>query len=212
MARLDAEGYERRDRPHATSFTLEQGTEAPDRDFLERVLDWPGPGVHRILNLAARAGSGALAAGPFGRVATALGRPLAASVVGGEYVCSGTGVERDISDEDARLVRAIGELHPYQTFGLGYERVGPDAAAIGHYVFGYKRAREALADLPGRRRLIDEGSSIRYGAPYRESVFTIVDAVAEGRQLVLDVALINDRPQALFEAVVGRDLLFAICG
>jgi len=30
MARLDAEGYERRDRPHATSFTLEQGAEAPD--------------------------------------------------------------------------------------------------------------------------------------------------------------------------------------
>ncbi len=197
MARLEADGYERRDLPHATSFTLEPGTDAPDRDYLERVLgiegpmgDAPsrasvaiapdgrtvvlvwGPDAHEILKLASRADPVAIADGPFGRVAAALGRSLAASVVGERYVCTGTGVERDLRDEDAPLVEAIGVLHPYQAFGLGYERDGPGEPAVGRYIFAYEHAKDASADLPGRRTLIEEGESIRYGAPYRDSVFT----------------------------------------
>ncbi len=233
MARLEAEGYKRSDEPHATSFTLEPEAEAPDRDFLERVYEgadapWTRASValspdghtvvlarysdaHEILKLAARADPVAIADGPFGRVAAALGRPLAANIRGERYVCSGTGVERGRSDEDTRLVQAIDELHPYQTFGMGYERAGPGEPAVGRYVFAYERAVDASADLPGRRRLIEEGDSIRYGAPYRDSVFSLIDAVAEGRQLILDVAPVNDRPQALFDVVTGRDMLFAIC-
>ena len=237
MARLEADGYERRDKPHATSFTLMEGTEAPGRDYLERVLgiegpmgDAPrsrasvaispdgrtvvlvrGPDAHRILKLASRADPVAIADGRFGRVAAALGHPLAASIAGERYVCSGTGVERDLSDEDARLVQAIGRLHAYQTFGMGYERAGPGEPAVGRYVFAYERAKDAKADLPGRRRLIDEGDSIRYGAPYRDSAFTLVDAAAEAQLLTLDVAPVDDRPQALFDTVVGRDMIFAIC-
>ncbi len=239
MARLEADGYERSDKPHATSFTLEPGTEAPDRDFLERVLQsegpmggapttrasaaispdghtvvlMRGPDAHKVLALAARADASAIADSPFGRVATALGRPLASSIRGERYVCSGTGVERGyLNDEDARLVQAIGVLHPYQTFGMGYERAGPGEPAVGRYVFAYDRARDATADLPGRRRLIEEGHSIRYGAPYHDRVFALVDAVAEGGQLILDVAPVNDTPQTLFDAVIDRDMVFAICG
>lgn len=239
MARLEADGYERSDKPYATSFTLEPGTEAPDRDFLERVLEsegpmggapttrasvaispdghtvvlMRGPDAHKVLALAARADDTAIADSPFRRVATALGRPLASSIRGERYVCSGTGVERDnLNDEDARLVQAIGVLHPYQTFGMGYERDGPGEPAVGRYVFAYDRARDATADLPGRRRLIEEGHSIRYGAPYHDKVFTFVDAVAEGQQLILDVAPVNDTPQTLFDTVIGRDMVFAICG
>ena len=59
--------------------------------------------------------------------------------------------------------------------------------------------------------LIGEGDSIRYRAPYRDKVFTLVDAATEGRQLILDVAPVNDTPQALFDVVIGRDMVFAIC-
>lgn len=97
----------------------------------------------------------AIAASHFGRVAAALGRPLAARDWDGERGCASTGAERDASDEDARLVQAIGELHPYQAFGTGYERAGPGEPALGRYVFAYKNALDAEADLPGRRRLID---------------------------------------------------------
>lgn len=238
MARLEADGYERRDMPHATSFTLEPGTEAPDRDFLERVLgvEGPmggappsrasvaiapdgrtvvlvsGPDAHEILKLATASDPGAIADSRFGRVATALGRPMAARIVGERYVCSGTGVERDLSDEDARFVQTIGVLHPYQTFGMGYERDGPGEPSVGRFVFAYERAADATTDLPARRRLIEEGDSIRYGAPYRDSLFTLVDAVAEGRLLILAVAPVNDTPQSLFDTVIGRDMVFAICG
>ncbi len=236
MARLEADGYERRDLPHATSFTLEPGTDAPDRDYLERVLgiegpmgDAPsrasvaiapdgrtvvlvqGPDAHEILELAAGADPAAIAESPFGRVATALGRPLAARVWNGEHGCSRTGVERDASAGNARLVQAVGELHPYEAFGIGYERAGPEEPAVGRYVFAYERAKDARTDLPGRRRLIDEGDSNRYGAPYRDSVFTLVDAAAGARLLTLDVAPVDDAPSSLFDAVVGHDALFAIC-
>ena len=238
MARLEAAGYERRDEPHATSFTLEPDAEAADRDFLERVYEGAGatggpsgprasvaiapdgrtvvlvrgPDAHEILELAAQADPVTIAESPFGRVATALGRPLAARVWNGEHGCSRTGVERDASAGNARLVQAVGELHPYEAFGIGYERAGPGEPAVGRYVFAYERATDATTDLPGRRRLIDEGDSIRYGAPYRDSVFTLVDAAAEAQLLTLDVAPVDDTPQALFDVVVGQDMLFAICG
>ncbi|MFO7532983.1 MAG: hypothetical protein R6W93_11010, partial [Candidatus Limnocylindrales bacterium] len=237
-ARLEADGYERRDMPHATSFTLEPGTDAPDRDFLERVLgiEGPmggappsrasvaispdgrtvvlvsGPDAHEILKLAAGADPAAVADGPFGRVAAAMGQPLAARILDGRSGCTLTGGERDASGHNARLVQAVGELHPYQAIGIGYERAVPGGPAVGRYVFAYERARDATTDLPARRRLIVEGESIRYGAPYRDKVFTLVDAVTEGRQLILDVAPVNDTPQTVFDVVIGRDMVFAICG
>ncbi len=238
MARLEADGYERRDEAHATSFTLEDGTDAPDRDFLERAIGMEGstggaptprasvaiapdghtvvlvrgPDAHEILKLAAQADPVATAESPFGRVAAALGRPLAARVWNGEHGCWSTGAERDASAGNARLVEAVGELHPYEAFGTSYERPGAGESAVGRYVFAYERAPDAEADLPGRRRLIDEGDSIRYGAPYRERAFTLVDAVTDGRQVVLDVAPVDDSPQTLFDTVIAHDMVFATCG
>lgn len=239
MARLEADGYERRERPHATSFTLDPDAEAPDRDFLERALDDEGamgrphrprasvaispdghtvvlvmgPDAHKILKLAARVDPEAIAGGSIGRVAAALGRPLAARIMDRRpYGCSGTGELGELSDDQAALVQAVDVLNPYQAFGTGYQRAGPGEPAVGRYAFAYKRARDAASDLPGRRRLIDEGDSIRHGTPYRDRVFTLVDAVVEGRQLILDVAPVNDTPQTLFDTVIGRDMVFAVCG
>lgn len=240
MARLEADGYQRRDKPHATSFTLDPDAEAPDRDFLERAFESEsatggpigprasvavspdghtvvlvrGSDAHKILKLAARADPEAIVAGPFGRVAAALGQPFAAKILDGrQYGCSGTGEEHAyLSEEEAPLATAVGELNPYQAFGFGYERAGPGEPAVGRYVFAYKRAKAAKADLPGRRTLINEGYSRRHGAPYRETAFTLVDAGVEGRQVILDVALVDDTPQTLFDEYIGRSLVFAICG
>lgn len=235
MARLEADGYERRDRPHATSFTIDPDAEALDRDFLERALDVEatpfmrasvaispdghtvvlvsGPDAHEILKLAARADPAAIAAGPFGRVAAALGRPMAAKIIDGRYGCSGTGEEHAyLTEDEAPLVREVGELRPYEAFGFGYDRARPGGPAVARYVFAYERAKGARVDLPGRRRLIDEGYSIFHDAPYRERAFTLVDASVEGRQVVLDVALVGDTPQTLFDLYAGRSLVFATCG
>ena len=239
MARLEADGYERRDEPHAHSFTLEEGTEAPDRDFLERVLGIEGPmgrapaqrasiaispdgrtvvldgfqDAHEILMMAARADPAAIMDGPFGRIAAALGRPMAARIMDGSYGCSGTGEENAyLPDEMAPLVQAIGVLRAYQAFGIGYERSRMGEPAMGRYAFAYERAEDADADLSGRGRLIDEGYSQVHGAPYRERAFTLVEVTVDNEVLRLDVAPVNDMAQALFDVVTGRSMVFAICG
>jgi hypothetical protein len=169
--------------------------------------------AHKILKMAARADPAVIAAGPFGRVAAALGRPMAARIMDGQYGCSGTGEEHAyLSEDEAPLAREVGVLDPYQAFGSGYERAGPGEPAVGRYVFAYERAEDAEADLSGRGRLIDEGYSLVHGAPYRERAFTLVEATVDNEVLRLDVAPINDKTQALFDVVDGRSMVFAICG
>jgi len=61
------------------------------------------------------------------------------------------------------------------------------------------------------QRLIDEGYSTLHGKRYREATFTLADASVDGRQLVLDVAPLNDDPPVLFDLVTSRSLSFATC-
>jgi hypothetical protein len=112
----------------------------------------------------------------------------------------------------AGLGRPFAALDAYQAFGTGYERADPGEPATGRYVFAYKKANQARADLPGRQRLIDEGYSMFHDARYRDRAFTLIDASADGRELVLDVALVTDMPQTVFDVIVGRSIGFAMCG
>jgi hypothetical protein len=105
-----------------------------------------------------RGGADVVAATPFGRVATALGRPLAASIRDGGFGRLGTEHLHPSGDTTA-LIESVGPLDCYQAYGAGYERAGPGEPAVGRYVFAYARAAQAEADLPGRQRLIEEGSN-----------------------------------------------------
>ena len=239
IARLGEYGYSRSDKPHGIAFTAGPDADVPLDARLERVLGWERsfqdqPPVmpasvatsldgrtlvmtrfgeaHKVLKWAARADPDVVADSPFGRVATALGRPISATIIDGRYGCPGTDEEVDyLPAEAAALVRSVDPLHPYQALGIGYERAGPGEPAVGRYVFAYGKAKHAKADLPGRRTLIDEGYSIRHGEPYRDAAFTLVDAAVDGRELVLDVALVNDTPRILIDLLVGRSMSFATC-
>ena len=241
MARLEEYGYVRSDKPHATSFTFGPDTDAPSDAPLERafaveygggvgnlppehrasaaistdghtVVIVRGPDAHRILKMAARIDPAAVVESPFGRVAVALGRPLAADIQETGQGCPWAGVEGvDFTEEMLALARSLGPFHPYEALGIGYERAGPGEPAVGRYVFAYDKAKHAKADLPGRRTLIDEGYSTLHGAPYRDRAFTLIDAVADGRELILDVALVDDTPQTLFDLPIARSLSFAKC-
>ena len=166
----------------------------------------------QVLRTAARAGPDEVAASPFGRVATALDRPLAAGIWDGGYFCSGTGSENALlSDDAATLDEAVGPLGSYQALGAGYERAGTGDPAEGRYVFAYRRRAQAEADLAGRRRLVEEGVST-YGIPYREVSFTLTDSRVSHRQLILEVAPTLDRPGHLFDQLPPRLALIAVCG
>jgi hypothetical protein len=234
MARLEGYGYSRSEKLYGTvfgdapDFLPDPGTEVIlDED--ERLARWgesvaispdgrtvvigEGDAAHELLSSAARSDPEAVAASPFGSVALALVRPVTAHIVDGNVACSDMGLENtDSPDDMTTLAASVGPLQPYQAFGIGYERAGPGAPAVGRYAFAYEQAEQATADLPGRRTLIDEGSSIRHGGkPYRDVAFTLVGAQADEQDLVLDVTPLYDAPQVLFDLAVGRSLSFASC-
>jgi hypothetical protein len=172
-----------------------------------------GDHADKLLRIAARADPAQLAASPFGRAAAALGRPVAATIVDGRQRCDWTGLpDIDYSEQMNTLARSVGPLHRYQALAMGYERAGPGEPAMGRYAFAYKRAKQASADLAGRRTLIDDGYSTRHGRRYRDAAFTLVAASADDRMLVLDVAPLYDDPGVFHDLLVGRSLSFATCG
>lgn len=166
---------------------------------------------------ALRRDPAAIAASPFGRVATGLGEPLAALIIDGEVGCSGTGDENArLPEADAQLAQAVGELHPYGALGAGYWRPGDQDEPAGRYVFDYARRGHAESDLAGRVALIDQGLSADGRRPYREASFTLAGAEVVGRDLVLDVRPVDDRPAGLFDELMGRPYgqsgVLAVCG
>lgn len=237
--RLTAYGYSRDDEPQASVFTPGPGAEPPADAPLERILglerriedepivlpasvavladrrtvaivqgDWA---AGTLLELADGADPAAVAASPFGRVAGALGRPVAARILHGGYGCSGTGQEQAfLGEDDLALARAVGPLDAYDAFGSGYERAGAGEPVTGRYVFAYEHAEQAEADLSGRRRLLGSGGWTLRGRGDIE--LELVEASTDGPTLVLDVALPTDQPQLLLDLTISRPLPFAICG
>jgi hypothetical protein len=228
IARLEGLGYERDEKRHGTVFTADFDQRSEPQAVLgpdERPIGWNqrvaispdgrtvvfgwGESAYSTLRRAVQADPATIAGGPVGRAAVALGHPITALIVDETPDCDL--LMADFSDDMIALADSVSPLHPYQALGIGYERASPGEPALGRYAFAYPRAQQAEADLPGRRTLIDEGYSTLHGKRYRDAAFTLVDASADGLQLVLDVAPLNDDPQVLFDLVTGRSLSFATC-
>jgi len=172
-------------------------------------------GTARTLSGAARTDPETVASTPLGRVAAALGRPVAATLIDGRMGCSADGQSNQLmSEEAAVLARSVAPLHSYGALGVGYSRSQPTVPPIGRIVFAYPNAEQAREDLAGRRLLIDEGypwpDSPRAGR-YSDVAFGLIDIRAQGRDLVIDVAPVNGIPGNLFDSL-GRGVSLAMCG
>ena len=115
--------------------------------------------------------------------------------------------------EASRRLKALLEegspLQPYVGLAAGYET--QDGEAVGLFVLHYLTEEMAVADLPARKALAEEGVSVVTRAPYRESVFTVREATVEGTSVVLRVDPTNGQPSRLLHMVYRRDMVFAIC-
>lgn len=107
------------------------------------------------------------------------------------------------------LVRESSGLHPYLGLGVGYWTSGGEAQA--RVIFTFPREEWATADLPGRRRLAEEGWSWQAQAPYSQVAFTSVGAWVEGKELVLELSPLLGDVGRLFRLYLTRDMLFALC-
>lgn len=234
--RLEAVGYSRTDDRYGSLFSdLPDFSAGPDgeavldADELLRVATVRPPSLaisndgrtvaiaegdraDKLLRIAARADPATVATSPFGRVAVALGRPVTAFLVDGDYACSDDGLgNADLLADIAVRPPSVGPLHPYQAFGIGYERAGQGEPAVGRYAFAYERAQQARADLAGRRTLINEGYASRSGRPPEEVALASGDASPDRRTLTLDVDLLDDAPRLLFDLLDRRSLSPVAC-
>lgn len=190
--------------------------------FEERLLVMcPSPGGVEAV-LAARAGVvPAWADVPWAvSLAQLLDRASGAVVLLGPSVClsfSGSEVLSALlsstPDEELRRLKALlGQgppLQPYVGLAVGYET--HEEEAVGLLVLHYLTEEMAVADLPARKELAEEGVSAATRAPYRESVFTVREAAVEGTSVVLRVDPTNGQPSRLLPLMYGRDMVFAIC-
>jgi hypothetical protein len=122
------------------------------------------------------------------------------------------GTAPDVQAAVDALLAEAGAVHAYNVFVVGYNSAGDP---VGQFILGYADGADATADLDARRLLADEGISSQSRAGsilrYADHHFSLVDARAEQRSIVMDVAPFMNMPRQLFNLAIQRDLLFAAC-
>lgn len=161
-----------------------------------------------------------LAAGPVDgmgttarRVANLLGSPAAATMLIGTDTCADIAAGLPPSPADLRAtidkeLGAAGPLHAYDALAIGYTRAAP---VIGRIVIGYDDPATEAADFSGRTTLVRSGTSTRSGKSYGDTIFTLAKARQEAGSMVFEVTPRDDQPARLFDLVIDRDMLFALC-
>lgn len=109
---------------------------------------------------------------------------------------------------NALLAQRTG-LHVFTAFGVAYRYDGEEP--VGTFVFGFPDPSSATSDLSLRRSLAEHGVSVQGGYPYSQIAFTMITASVEGADLTLTVRPTADEPGRLFQMVLARDVLFALC-
>jgi len=152
--------------------------------------------------------------------AQALADPLAAMLQSGIGTCLGytSNPVQDLlgtAPDDAAIEALRNRLEdgsallPYQALAVGYRTVEDEP--LGTIAFGYVSAEAAAADLEPRRMIAEHGMSSTYDLPTSETFFTVLDAYAEDRVLILSVDPAHGQPRRLFQMLLYRDAPFAGC-
>jgi hypothetical protein len=156
---------------------------------------------------------GVVRAEPMESVAAALGSPLTAGIEVTPNSCLAYDprwLPGSDAGPNADLLAEVGALHPWEGLGLGV--YGAEEAPQVRFVLTYTAPEEAATDLPGRVRLAEQAISLGTGAPYADSLFTVVESEVEGQTISLGVAAVDGQVRRVANAFIARDLVFAACG
>ncbi len=147
----------------------------------------------------------------FSATADRLGEVAAATLSRSAEVCASLAqvVPARLPNSLKMLLDQLSPLHAYSVLGIGYRY--EDGEPIGLLVLHYASADDAQADLESRKRLAEDGYSLRVGRLYSEAILTLEAATVEGSDIVLRVNPVNNMPRRLIELGFTRDLLFAAC-
>ena len=147
----------------------------------------------------------------FSAAADRLGEVAAAALSRSAEVCAdlAQSVFAPLPDSLKTLLDQLSPLQAYRALGIGYRY--ESEKPLGLLVLHYASAADAQADLEARKRLLEEGYSLRLRRTYSEALFKLDKASVEGSDIVLRVNPANDMPRRLIEMVFTRDLIFAAC-
>jgi hypothetical protein len=101
------------------------------------------------------------------------------------------------------------QIHRYDAFAIGYRDMGGHPLGIADLHFA--DPADAAADLSVRRKLAVTGISLVAQTPYSEAVFTLFSTSVVGSALVFQLHPVQNQPRRLFDMVIERDVLFALC-
>jgi hypothetical protein len=143
--------------------------------------------------------------------AGALGVAAAAIFEPEHGACSSLAVDDSAAtgNEPGNLSTLRKQVHHYDAFAIGYRDQGGRPLGIAGLHFA--DPADAAADRQIRRGLAITGTSVRVGLPYSKSVFTLIGTSVTGGDLVFHLRPFQNQPRRLFDMVIERDVLFALC-
>jgi hypothetical protein len=112
-------------------------------------------------------------------------------------------------NEPGNLSTLRKQIHHYDAFAIGYRDEGGRPLGIAGLHFA--DPADAAADRQIRRGLAITGTSVRVGLPYSKSVFSLIGTSITGGDLVFHLRPFQNQPRRLFDMVIERDVLFALC-
>ena len=169
--------------------------------------------LERTVDTALGRSDSALRSAAVEDAATRAGELIGALVLAGKPLCKTIGPSWLLPEDREWLLSFFPELHEPEAIVVGY-RYDNDSP-LGIVALGYPNASHAREDL-AMRMVMADGPALNQWVGLEELdmsdlYFGLTGGRTEGSTIVLEAAIVEDRPEHLMTMVYSGDVLFAMC-